>query len=418
MDEILSRDQNRVTVLAGITDNANQSITMLRVDPLTKRLKISGTISGGTGTVTTVSIVTANGFAGSVATPTTTPAITISTTVTGILKGNGTSISAATAGTDYVTDSSTNTFTNKTYDTAGTGNSFSINGVSVTANTGTGAVVRANTPTLITPVLGIASATSLGVSGIITTGLNGGTNGSITFSGSTSGSTVLQASVAAGGTITLPNGTGTVALTSNNLSVFAATTSAQLLGVISDETGSGSLVFGTTPTFTTSALFTTGFVMNWASSNVVLTHSSGILTLGTGDFRISNVGSNSASVVTNGGTATLSSKRISKRITTTNAPGATPTINSDSLDIAQFTGLATAITSMTTNLTGTPLDGDFMEVMFLDNATARAITWGASFANGGLVNLPTTTVISTMLRVLLQYQTQASLNKWVCVAVA
>ncbi len=53
------------------------------------------------GTVTTVSVVSANGFAGSVATATTTPAITLSTTITGLLKGNGTAISAATSGTDY-----------------------------------------------------------------------------------------------------------------------------------------------------------------------------------------------------------------------------------------------------------------------------------------------------------------------------
>jgi len=58
---------------------------------------------GGTGTVTSVSVVTANGLAGSVANPTTTPSITLSTTVTGILKGNGTAISAATPGTDYIT---------------------------------------------------------------------------------------------------------------------------------------------------------------------------------------------------------------------------------------------------------------------------------------------------------------------------
>jgi hypothetical protein len=41
------------------------------------------------------------------------------------------------------------------------------------------------------------------------------------------------------------------ALTSNTLAQFAATTSAQLAGVISDETGSGALVFGTSPSFTT-----------------------------------------------------------------------------------------------------------------------------------------------------------------------
>jgi len=55
----------------------------------------------GSGTVTTLSVASANGFAGTVANPTTTPAITLTTTVTGILKGNGTAISAATAGTDY-----------------------------------------------------------------------------------------------------------------------------------------------------------------------------------------------------------------------------------------------------------------------------------------------------------------------------
>jgi len=59
----------------------------------------------GSGTVTTVSVATANGFAGTVANPTSTPAITISTTVTGVLKGNGTAISAAVAGTDYMAPS-------------------------------------------------------------------------------------------------------------------------------------------------------------------------------------------------------------------------------------------------------------------------------------------------------------------------
>ena len=57
---------------------------------------------GGGGTVTSVSVATANGFAGTVATATTTPAITLTTSITGVLKGNGTAISAATAGTDYV----------------------------------------------------------------------------------------------------------------------------------------------------------------------------------------------------------------------------------------------------------------------------------------------------------------------------
>jgi hypothetical protein len=52
------------------------------------------------GTVTSVSVVSANGFAGTVATATTTPAITLTTTQTGLLSGNGTAITG-TAITQY-----------------------------------------------------------------------------------------------------------------------------------------------------------------------------------------------------------------------------------------------------------------------------------------------------------------------------
>lgn len=65
---------------------------------------VRATIGAGTGTgsVTTVSVVSANGFAGTVLNPGSTPAITLTTTVTGLLKGNGTAMSAAVAGSDYV----------------------------------------------------------------------------------------------------------------------------------------------------------------------------------------------------------------------------------------------------------------------------------------------------------------------------
>jgi hypothetical protein len=56
---------------------------------------------GGSGTVTKVSVASANGLAGTVANDSTTPAITLSTTINGILKGNSTAISAALSGTDY-----------------------------------------------------------------------------------------------------------------------------------------------------------------------------------------------------------------------------------------------------------------------------------------------------------------------------
>lgn len=59
-------------------------------------------------------------------------------------------------------------------------------------------------------------------------------------------------------TLTIPNASGTIALTSNTLGDFASTTSAQLAGVISDETGSGALVFGTLPTLTGAVVNTIG----------------------------------------------------------------------------------------------------------------------------------------------------------------
>jgi hypothetical protein len=92
----------------------------------------SGTLSwaaaGGSGTVTSASVVTANGFAGTVATATTTPAITLTTSITGVLKGNATAISAASDGTDFLSPttgwklSGTSTLTAATTITASTNN--------------------------------------------------------------------------------------------------------------------------------------------------------------------------------------------------------------------------------------------------------------------------------------------------------
>jgi hypothetical protein len=77
------------------------TLASITVDSKGRITAASNGSAPGSGTVTTVSVVSVNGFAGTVAAATTTPAITISTTATGVLKGNGTAISAATAGTDY-----------------------------------------------------------------------------------------------------------------------------------------------------------------------------------------------------------------------------------------------------------------------------------------------------------------------------
>jgi hypothetical protein len=78
------------TTRGAVPTPPNNTTTFLRGD---------GTFAvpvGGTGTVTSASVTTANGFSGSVATATTTPAITLGTTITGLLQGNGTAVSAAT----------------------------------------------------------------------------------------------------------------------------------------------------------------------------------------------------------------------------------------------------------------------------------------------------------------------------------
>lgn len=111
---------------------------------------------------------------------------------------------------------------------------------------------------------------------------------------------------------------------------------------------------------------------------------------------------------------TLTNKRITKRVVVA-TQSATPTINSDNGDIFQITGLAQAITSMTTNLSGTPVAGDMMMIQITDNGTARAITWGASFASTTEVALPTTTVASTMIRILFQRNNANTI--WDCIAV-
>jgi hypothetical protein len=133
--------------------------------------------AAATGTVTSVSVVSANGLAGTVATATTTPAITLSTTVTGLLKGNGTAISAATSGTDYAPATSGTSilygngsggFSNVTI---GTGVAFAGGTLSATGSGGTVTSVTGTAPVVssggTTPAISMAAATT-SVNGYLT----------------------------------------------------------------------------------------------------------------------------------------------------------------------------------------------------------------------------------------------------------
>jgi hypothetical protein len=126
---------------------------------------------------------------------------------------------------------------------------------------------------------------------------------------------------------------------------------------------------------------------------------------------VKNVGSQ---VVGTTDTNTLTNKRITARSGTV-ASSATPTINTDNVDYYSITALAAAITSFTTNLSGTPTIGQTLWISITDNGTARAITWGASF-EASTIALPTTTVISTRLDVAFIWNELTSV--WRCVGTA
>jgi hypothetical protein len=112
-------------------------------------------------------------------------------------------------------------------------------------------------------------------------------------------------------------------------------------------------------------------------------------------------------------TNTLTNKRVTKRTGTTTS-SATPTINTDNVDFYSLTAQAADITSFTTNLSGTPTEGQTLWIAITGTA-ARAITWGASF-EASTVALPTTTVTTNRLDVGFVWNTVTS--KWRCVASA
>jgi hypothetical protein len=176
----------------------------------------------------------------------------------------------------------------------------------ISDETGTGALVFANTPTLVTPNIGAATGTSLVLSGDLTvngttTTINsteitvddknltlgsvatptdaGADGGGLTLKGTTdktfswidatdswtssehldlatgkvlkvNGTEVLSATQYTGNAATVTNGV----YTTSKISALAATSSSELAGVISDETGTGALVFANTPTLVTPAI--------------------------------------------------------------------------------------------------------------------------------------------------------------------
>ena len=243
---------------------------------------IAASGGGGSGTVTSVSVASANGFAGSVANATTTPAITVSTSITGVLKGNGTAISAASAGTDYqapITLTTTGTSGAATF----IANTLNIPQYSGGGGSGTVTSVDATVPAFLSVTGGPITTTgtlAISYSGTALPIANGGTgqttrqaaiNGLVDrltnryfLRGNSTNAVMAMIEVADVPTLnqnttgTAANVTGTVAIANGGTAVTAAPTNGQLL--IGNGTG-----------YTLSTLT--------AGSNVTITNASGGITI-------------------------------------------------------------------------------------------------------------------------------------------
>jgi len=120
----------------------------------------------------------------------------------------------------------------------------------------------------------------------------------------------------------------------------------------------------------------------------------------------------SGTVVGTSDSQVLTNKRITQRESSITS-SATPSVDTDTLDLARITALAVNISSVT--MTGTPTHGQKVTFEITGTAT-RTIAWGSQFEASGNVPLPTSTSGTQMLTVIFSWNSTTS--KWRCLGVA
>ena len=233
----------------------------------------------GAGTVTSVAVATANGFAGTVADPTLSPVITLSTTVTGLIKGNGTAISAAVAGTDYV-EPGAYTASGLTMATARLlGRTTASVGAAQEISVGTGLTLSSGSlvnaaPDQVVSLTGAGTTTVTGTYPSFTITSNDSTSGTVTSinaSGGTTGMSFSGGPVTSAGTLTL---NGTLAVANGGTGATDAVAALTNLGAYPASNPSGF----TSNVGTVTSVSGTGTVSGLSLSGTVT--SAGSLTLG------------------------------------------------------------------------------------------------------------------------------------------
>ena len=331
-------------------------------------LNISGVSTLGTANVTTINRVTITQPAtASTITVANGKTLTASNTLT-FTGTDGSSVAFGTGGTVAYTSNKLSAFSATT--------SSELAGV-ISDETGTGSLVFATSPTLVTPVLGAATATSIVVGSattITSSGINAPTGIATVSSielGNASDTTISRVSagriaveginiVSVSSTDTLTN--KTINLSNNTLTA----TSAQIASAVTDETGSGSLVFATSPTLVTPILGTP---------------TSGTLTNCTG-YTASNIASAGTGVTTF--LVTPSSANLAAAVTDETGSGSLVFATSPQLttpNIGSASGTALNISGVSTFTNGPVLVGSGTST---GTASQRLQVTGGGYVSGNL----------------------------------